>query len=497
MLINVLNENLPDILQECLHETHNIYFINILNRYNFMVGEFLRYGVMDIRDYNVKLGTEYVHNTLRDKETVNQFNRIMKEVRQEFKMNEIEAMKSLFVNEMLDLGSEHIYIPITIKNTFLFFVYIENGTEFKKYMNLNRIEDIYDEYPALIILLSWGIGYIYSNDQEEKIQEFIQGVDFQRANYIHEKNYMVERLFDYTNLPFTSTIHSISMWNYEGQESSGYIDFMSPYFHTKEMDVKFKEPIFYNERNSRTIRKYMELSNEKVRIKAFSSECYIGGASRDDNWSIEGLGSSQENVMCTIQFEGYCKWRAVFKNEIIIYNGKEFCIEMKKEEGKLYEKMLDKHFSISNASISLEKIKALKQLLSEAVNQKHGTMIIISNEAEEEAKRLCECGRGIKIEPINMQKILKTDEEKGKDIIYNFTKIDGAVFIDEDCVCHAIGVIVDGRAIENSNQGRGARYNSGYTYVYDCVDRNIRCLCVIVSEDTTVDVIFKDSKSSI
>ena len=41
----------------------------------------------------------------------------------------------------------------------------------------------------------------------------------------------------------------------------------------------------------------------------------------------------------------------------------------------------------------------------------------------------------------------------------------------------------------NKNIGRGARYNSSVTYVEDCKERGIKCLCVVISEDGTVDVV--------
>mgnify|MGYP000379281972 FL=1 len=113
-------------------------------------------------------------------------------------------------------------------------------------------------------------------------------------------------------------------------------------------------------------------------------------------------------------------------------------------------------------------------------------------------KRLCECGRGIEIKKINFYDMICTDEANTQDIIQRITSIDGAVVCDLAGNCYGLGVIVDGRAYNpntntaygrNKNIGRGARYNSSVTYVEDCKERGIKCLCVVISEDGTVDVV--------
>ena len=64
--------------------------------------------------------------------------------------------------------------------------------------------------------------------------------------------------------------------------------------------------------------------------------------------------------------------------------------------------------------------------------------------------------------------------------------IDGAVLVDPQGVCYAIGVILDGPAHPACTPSRGARYNSGIRYVHV---RDTRRLAVVVSDDRTVDVI--------
>ena len=123
--------------------------------------------------------------------------------------------------------------------------------------------------------------------------------------------------------------------------------------------------------------------------------------------------------------------------------------------------------------------------------------MIFLDRAKEEMQRLCDCGRGIKITPLNFSDMIKNNPDIAKKTINNLSKIDGALLFDIHGVCYSIGIIVDGRACENSNPGRGARYNSAYTYVSDCNERGILCYCAVISEDETIDVfgLFGDEKS--
>lgn len=83
-------------------------------------------------------------------------------------------------------------------------------------------------------------------------------------------------------------------------------------------------------------------------------------------------------------------------------------------------------------------------------------MLVFTGNAEVEAERLGTVGRAIRIEKINFTDF--PDE-----YIFRITSIDGAVLLNFDGNAYAIGAILDGIAVENSNRGRGAKYNSGYT----------------------------------
>ena len=98
---------------------------------------------------------------------------------------------------------------------------------------------------------------------------------------------------------------------------------------------------------------------------------------------------------------------------------------------------------------------------------------MVSSEASKEAARLeNQCTR---IEPVQLR----------PEIMRMVTAIDGAVMIDPNATCYAIGVILDGVASQKGNAARGARYNSAIRYV----EEKDRVLAIVVSEDGSIDLI--------
>jgi hypothetical protein len=118
--------------------------------------------------------------------------------------------------------------------------------------------------------------------------------------------------------------------------------------------------------------------------------------------------------------------------------------------------------------------KRLWRIVETAMEQPHGTMIVVSMVAAEESARLeRQCTR---VEPVVL----------GEDMVRRVTSIDGAVLLDAEGRCHAVGAILDGRATADGRAARGARYNSALRYVRDVGSPT---LAVVVSEDGRVDVL--------
>jgi hypothetical protein len=100
-------------------------------------------------------------------------------------------------------------------------------------------------------------------------------------------------------------------------------------------------------------------------------------------------------------------------------------------------------------------------------------MLVISSSAAHEAARLAhQCTRVRPFRPSPATVAL-------------VTSIDGAVLVDLDGLCHAIGVILDGVASPRCTPARGARFNSAVRYAYGRDD----CMVVVKSEDGMVDLL--------
>lgn len=113
----------------------------------------------------------------------------------------------------------------------------------------------------------------------------------------------------------------------------------------------------------------------------------------------------------------------------------------------------------------------LLPLVSAAASARHGTTLVISAVADNEAHRLS--GQATLVEPA----------ELSPELLAHLSRIDGAVLVSPAGVCFAIGVILDGRAEGDGDPARGARFNSALRY-----QRSLPAVtvAVVVSEDGDV-----------
>ncbi|WBW95260.1 diadenylate cyclase [Oceanirhabdus sp. W0125-5] len=265
-------------------------------------------------------------------------------------------------------------------------------------------------------------------------------------------------------LPHLSIFNKISSQNYEGRACRGKITFVD-YSIKKEDYIEFKNKISISEENIRLIRKLLEMTEGEYTLYAYKDCIYGLGA-------IKGILDVQ-----SIEFFGYAKWRMLFNyDEILRYHNGEVLLP-KTDFSKEYNKRIIENFFLR--SKGEKNLSILYSLIEEATKQKHGTMILISAEAEYEANRLSKNGRGTKINPL----------ELNKEMILNISSIDGALLLDLTGKCHAIGVLVDGVSNGRGKPARGARYNSGNDYVRWRNKKSNKCIAVIISEDKSVDII--------
>lgn len=120
----------------------------------------------------------------------------------------------------------------------------------------------------------------------------------------------------------------------------------------------------------------------------------------------------------------------------------------------------------------------MDKVIESAAEQRHGTTIVFSKYAKEEAERLKNTSFQIDVKEV----------WNDSTVIKQLTAIDGAVLCDFEGNCYAIGVILDGQVVEEESAEtieRGARFNSAIRY-----KNTLPCSVIcIVSEDGYVNVV--------
>lgn len=269
---------------------------------------------------------------------------------------------------------------------------------------------------------------------------------------------------------YADIFNSLSALRYENAENKGKIlsldfgrnDSFDEIKKNYNIKLEFKKPISIEEAQYTRIRKLLEISNDRHSLLM------------NDNGEIFAIGTITENYLCKyykVSFDGHLHWS--------LYIGAEKYIEYE----NMIPKIPDKNKGISNDDIQkykntfkVKNTHAIEYIIEEAIKQNHGTMVVFSENAREEAKRLCDSG--ICINPISLC-------EEG--IVHAITSIDGAIMCDKNGKCFAIGTILDGKASINADSSRGARYNSAIRYRDQQKANNKKTFIVVISEDGYVE----------
>lgn len=299
------------------------------------------------------------------------------------------------------------------------------------------------------------------------------------------RRWVNEEIFPY-GYNLYDKVHNLSLLKYEGEESKGQIIFIDEFkaeYHENSI-IEFEKRISLRDsENLRSIRKLLEISHDDVFLIC-DGEYIRGTGVFSDNYRYKYRHNIYNDKVFTIKFNSQGCWELRNnKNDIMInvsygipslpkqvIDRNTFNNECKKIFGTCCDEDEDCYEDVWN-------------FIEEARKQKHGTMIVINELAAEEAQRLSRICFPIKPALIN-----------DLNLIYGLTSIDGAVMLDPMGVCHAIGCILDGVSRDDiGNSARGARFNSALRYINYCVDKEMKVLVVIVSEDGMIDIKTKDN----
>ncbi|KLU65777.1 DisA bacterial checkpoint controller nucleotide-binding protein [Desulfosporosinus acididurans] len=175
----------------------------------------------------------------------------------------------------------------------------------------------------------------------------------------------------------------------------------------------------------------------------------------------------------SVEFSSYFSWRVLIggKELISCSNMQAFLPSRNENDNDLLQKIESTFVNEQvDTSLIMEMVNNIKQ-------QKKGSMLVVANNAKEEANRLSTSA--ITIRPQRMNAAL----------VNCISEIDGAILTNSNGECYAIGVILDGQASEKGDPARGARYNSALRYAHLQRSKHEKCLIFVISEDKYFDVI--------
>jgi hypothetical protein len=254
--------------------------------------------------------------------------------------------------------------------------------------------------------------------------------------------------------------NNLSTLKYESHEGVGRIAFVRPNHPHLKIDIKLTTPVQF--RSIVAVRKLLQMTSKDLALLC-------------DANVIFGLGSvlptydlSTEDVF-TVHFVKQFAWtllHGVFPLMHVRYGEPSIRIAGFPEAEFLGS--LRRVFP----GLRDEAVNRLRTIALTVAGQSHGCMLVITEDAEGEAERLKAQCTGVEPFPL-------TDS-----FIPMLTAIDGSILVDTEGSCHAVGVILDGKASEKCSPERGSRYNSAVRYVSEGSDRMV----VVKSEDGAVSL---------
>ena len=260
---------------------------------------------------------------------------------------------------------------------------------------------------------------------------------------------------------FFNTCNYISSLKYEGDSSIGQLVICKEDHPNIDIALKLSSPINLSEHQK--VRKLLEIASKDLFL--YSNGNQILGLAR-----LQGTYDPKNEDLFIIDFLGSHKWKLVHDdNDMMIVEYTNPTLPKLKINRDIFDDLLSRIFP----QITKDDLENLWRIVNVSINQKHGTLLIISSEAINESNRL-------KNQSTNIEPVMPDDA-----LINNITSIDGAIVLDTHGICHSIGVILDGVATEKGTPARGARFNSAVRYVDN---HPKKCVAVIISEDGPVDL---------
>ena len=216
-------------------------------------------------------------------------------------------------------------------------------------------------------------------------------------------------------------------------------------------------------RNYRAVRKLLELAGAEEALVCDSLNVITIGR-------LCGTYDHSKEDLFAIDFFGHAKWQLTHAGVPLMRV--EHGIPQLSQKRQQVDRFIETYCRLFPDAGDRQR-KAIRAIANDAAELTHGTVIIIREDAAAESERFG--NQALRIEPSPLT----------YELMQNASRIDGAVLVSPDGVCHALGVILDGPVSEKGTSVRGARYNSTIRYVDGSFEA---CLGLIISDDGMIDM---------
>ncbi|MEU8045705.1 hypothetical protein AB0B71_16375 [Micromonospora echinofusca] len=259
-------------------------------------------------------------------------------------------------------------------------------------------------------------------------------------------------------------LNALSALPYEGRSGLGFLLLAAPETPGVDVVMRLGNPVRLG--NTRAVRKLLEASGDNIGLLAGELRGGFGG-------SVYALGSIGDDYDATSE--------TVFVVSILgrgawdLEHSGEAMLSVRDGVAQLPARTLDASVLRDSIERTLPDadVDRLVSLAAAAELNDHGAMLIISGDAASEARRLSPQAWSVGPAEITPK------------VISQLTAMDGAVLVDPQGRCHAIGVILDGRADNAGDPSRGSRYNNTVRYLGS---QPPPCVIIVYSSDRTVDI---------
>lgn len=347
-------------------------------------------------------------------------------------------------------------------NFFIIFINKEEKRTYEKYITIYEIV-IKELFDYLIREYTKNNSYFYNTSLNTLIiRSSIDNLVTEISRKCRSNNEF--SLYDNINFSLKSILGDLSSLTYEKNDTEGLIYFV-PSIDSVTFQYEFEnyeEYGLFALENLKLIRKLLELTNAKTGIGIIS-----------DTNNIYGIGSIKEDKeYFSVTFENEHKWTVsengnelitVRNNSLVLINN----FLTKKEFTNYASKIFPKKVDSEN-----DEIANMYSILKSLIKQGKGTILVIKENARDLIQKyrdLCITIKPVKLDEKNVEKL---------------SSIDGAIIMDENCICYGFGAVLDGLDTGTGNRARGSRFNSSERF-YNLYknDDNTALMVFILSDD--------------